>query len=76
MYVANPIISAIESSDNVEMAKIVRAGLTEYGANRPGFAWQDPQLNSLYGLTALATRHTGLRVTRKAYFWVGVVSHL
>lgn len=47
MYVADPIIGAIEAADNAEMAKIIRSGLTEYGANRPGFAWQDPQVDAL-----------------------------
>lgn len=47
MYVSDSIIGAIEASDNAEMAKIIRSGLTEYGANRPGFAWQDPQVDAL-----------------------------
>jgi len=29
------------------MAKIIRDVLTEFGANRPGFAWQDPELDHL-----------------------------
>lgn len=47
MYVSDPIIGAIEVADNVEMAKIIRSGLAEYGADRPGFAWTDPQVDSL-----------------------------
>lgn len=41
-------LRAIESKDNHATAELVRAVLTEYGANRPGFAWQDPSLDSLY----------------------------
>ncbi|GAA4892855.1 GNAT family N-acetyltransferase [Ferrimonas pelagia] len=37
----------IEVVDNVEIAKIIRLALTEFGANQPGFAWADPELDAL-----------------------------
>lgn len=40
-------LSVIKPADNAGMAAIVRQGLTEYGANRAGFAWQDPELDRL-----------------------------
>ena len=38
-------IRAIVEQDDPVIAKIVRDVLTEFGANRPGFAWQDPELD-------------------------------
>lgn len=38
-------IRAITQDDDPEVAAIIRQVLTEYGANRPGFAWQDPELD-------------------------------
>lgn len=40
-------IRPIEEVDNLHMGEIIREVLTEYGANRPGFAWQDPELDRL-----------------------------
>ncbi len=40
-------IRPIQPADDAEMAAIVRDVLTEFGANRPGFAWQDPELDYL-----------------------------
>ncbi|SHH19067.1 GNAT family N-acetyltransferase [Ferrimonas marina] len=37
----------IEPRDNARIAEIIRAALTEFGANQPGFAWADPELDSL-----------------------------
>jgi len=37
----------IEAHDNAAMAAIIRSALTEFGADRPGFAWQDPELADL-----------------------------
>ena len=31
--------------DDVPLAKVIRAALVEFGAARPGFAWQDPELD-------------------------------
>ncbi len=33
--------------DDVALAKVIRAALVEFGANRPGFAWQDPELDAM-----------------------------
>jgi putative acetyltransferase len=40
-------IREIQPRDNQRMAAIIRQVLTEYGANRPGFAWADPELDDL-----------------------------
>ena len=40
-------LEPIQPADNAAMAIVIRQGLTEYGANRPGFAWQDPELDDL-----------------------------
>ncbi|MBY5991851.1 GNAT family N-acetyltransferase [Ferrimonas balearica] len=37
----------IESRDDGAIAAIIRQTLVEYGANRPGFAWADPELDRL-----------------------------
>lgn len=41
------ILEPIRETNDADMAEIIRAGLTEFGANRPGFAWQDPELDHL-----------------------------
>lgn len=46
----------IAPQDNPATAELVRAVLTEYGANRPGFAWQDPELDNLSA--AYAGKHS------------------
>ncbi|WP_196158901.1 GNAT family N-acetyltransferase [Reinekea sp. G2M2-21] len=43
----NIILRPITYSDNSEMETIIRTVLTEFDANRPGFAWQDPELSNL-----------------------------
>ncbi|WP_240464865.1 GNAT family N-acetyltransferase [Paraferrimonas sp. SM1919] len=40
-------ITPIQNKDNQSMAMIIRQVLTEFGANKPGFAWQDPELDNL-----------------------------
>ncbi|WP_127559108.1 GNAT family N-acetyltransferase [Saccharospirillum alexandrii] len=40
-------LARIQPADNAAMAIVIRQGLTEFGANRPGFAWQDPELDDL-----------------------------
>lgn len=40
-------IREIQPEDNQRIAEIIRQVLTEYGANRPGFAWSDPELDTL-----------------------------
>ena len=40
-------IRKIQPADNPQIAAIIRQVLTEFGANRPGFAWADPELDAL-----------------------------
>ena len=40
-------IREIQPGDNAAIARIIRQVLTEFGANRPGFAWADPDLDAL-----------------------------
>ncbi|MEX0622834.1 GNAT family N-acetyltransferase [Saccharospirillum sp.] len=45
---SNPYtLELIQPADNAAMAIVIRQGLKEFGANRPGFAWQDPELDEL-----------------------------
>lgn len=41
------LIREIEQKDDAQVADLIRIVLTEFGANRPGFAWQDPELNAM-----------------------------
>ncbi|MDB9525652.1 GNAT family N-acetyltransferase [Oscillatoria sp. CS-180] len=41
-------IRDIQAQDNTRMAEIIRQVLTEFGANRPGFAWTDPEIDTLF----------------------------
>ncbi|NER85412.1 MAG: GNAT family N-acetyltransferase, partial [Leptolyngbya sp. SIO1D8] len=40
-------IRKIQPQDNTRLAAIIRQILAEFGANRPGFAWSDPELDTL-----------------------------
>jgi putative acetyltransferase len=42
------VIREIELQDNHPLAAIIRQVLTEFGANQPGFAWQDSALDQMY----------------------------
>ena len=42
------IIRPIRKADNLEIEQVIRTVLIEYGANKPGFAWQDEALSQLY----------------------------
>ncbi len=44
----NSIIRAIQTPDNQPLEQLIREVLTEFGANRPGFAWSDPELENMY----------------------------
>lgn len=44
------IIRSIEPTDNAEIARIIRATLTEFGANRPGTVFYDDSTDHLYEL--------------------------
>ena len=43
-------IRPIEPGDNVELAKVIRGALTEFGANKPGTVYFDPTTDALYEL--------------------------
>jgi len=43
-------IRPIEPGDNVEVAKVIRTALTEFGANKPGTVYFDPTTDALYEL--------------------------
>jgi putative acetyltransferase len=43
-------IRPIEPGDNVELAKVIRGALTEFGANKPGTVYFDPTTDALYDL--------------------------
>lgn len=44
----NYLLREIEKKDNQEIASVIRAVLTEFGANRPGFAFADPELDWMF----------------------------
>ena len=44
------IIREIEKRDNKEVEKLIRTCLIEYGANKPGCAWTDPNLGNFFEL--------------------------
>lgn len=48
MNSARPIIRPIEKKDIKAIKKVVISVLDSFGANRPGFASQDPELDDLY----------------------------
>ena len=33
--------------DETDLSRLIRAALVEFGADRPGFAWQDPELDAM-----------------------------
>jgi putative acetyltransferase len=43
-------IRPIEPGDNEELAKVIRAALTEFGANKPGTVYFDPTTDALFEL--------------------------
>jgi len=43
-------IRPIEPNDNVALAKVIRAALEEFGANKPGTVYFDPTTDALYEL--------------------------
>jgi putative acetyltransferase len=46
----NIIIRPIVQSDNVELAKVIRTSLEEYGENKPGTVYTDPTTDDLNAL--------------------------
>lgn len=43
-------IRPIEPQDNAALAEIIRAALTEFGANKPGTVYFDPTTDALFEL--------------------------
>ena len=43
-------IRPIQPEDNEALAKVIRAALTEFGANKPGTVYYDPTTDALYEL--------------------------
>ncbi|WP_027632925.1 GNAT family N-acetyltransferase [Clostridium hydrogeniformans] len=41
------VIREIREEDNKSIERVIRQCLTEFGANREGFAWADPELSTL-----------------------------
>ena len=37
----------LQPLDDASLASVIRAALVEFGADRPGFAWQDPELDAM-----------------------------
>lgn len=42
------LIREIEEKDNKQVESLIRTCLLEFGANKPGCAWSDPNLGSFY----------------------------
>ena len=58
-------IRPIEPGDNVELAKVIRTALTEFGANKPGTVYYDPTTDALYELFR----------TPGSYYFVATIDH-
>ena len=58
-------IRPIEPGDNVELAKVIRGALTEFGANKPGTVYFDPTTDALYELFR----------TPGSYYFVATIDH-
>lgn len=43
-------IRPIRQSDNIDLAKVIRKSLEEYGENKPGTVYTDPTTDDLYSL--------------------------
>ena len=42
------LIREIEERDNEQVESLIRTCLIEFGANKPGCAWEDPNLGCFY----------------------------
>ncbi|GAA5215604.1 GNAT family N-acetyltransferase [Corallincola platygyrae] len=42
------MIREVRAEDNSALADVIRRVLIEFGANKPGFAWQDPSLDCMF----------------------------
>lgn len=50
------IIRPVQASDNAQLQWLIKTVLTEFGANKPGFAFHDEELNSMYDSYQAADR--------------------
>lgn len=50
------IIREIEEKDNPQVEHLIRTCLLEFGANKPGCAWEDPDLGRFYQVYQPANR--------------------
>ncbi len=41
------VVRPVQAGDDRALSDIIRRVLAEFGANRPGFAWQDPELDAM-----------------------------
>lgn len=57
-------IRPIEPGDNQQLAKVIRAALAEFGANKPGTVYFDPTTDALYELFR----------TQGSYYYVAVLN--
>lgn len=58
-------IRPIQPEDNAALAKVIRAALTEFGANKPGTVYFDPTTDALYELFR----------TPGSYYFVATIDH-
>lgn len=50
-------IRAIQATDNLDLARIIRTVLTEFGANKPGTVFTDPTTDQLFELFQTPNAH-------------------
>lgn len=50
-------IRAIQATDNLDLARIIRSVLTEFGANKPGTVFTDSSTDHLYELFQIPNAH-------------------
>lgn len=58
-------IRPIEPNDNIDLAKVIRGALEEFGANKPGTVYFDPTTNALFEL---------FNNTPGSYYYVAVIN--
>jgi putative acetyltransferase len=58
-------IRPIEPNDNIDLAKVIRGALEEFGANKPGTVYFDPTTDALFEL---------FNSTPGSYYYVAVIN--
>ena len=58
-------IRPIEANDNIDLAKVIRGALEEFGANKPGTVYFDPTTDALFEL---------FNNTPGSYYYVAVIN--